>query len=52
MVIFDNGPWCQQAFFAISNLVKLGYPKDKIEYYRGGMQYGQILGSPLLSQRE
>ncbi len=44
MVIFDNGPWCQQASLAISNLVKLGYPKEKIEYYRGGMQYWQLLG--------
>jgi rhodanese-related sulfurtransferase len=52
MVIFDNGPWCQQAFFAISNLVKLGYPKDKIEYYRGGMQYWQILGFSTFKPKE
>jgi len=44
LMIFDNGPWCQQAVAAIKNLIKLGYPKDKIKYYRGGMQYWQILG--------
>jgi 3-mercaptopyruvate sulfurtransferase SseA len=44
LVIFDNGPWCQQAVREMRHLVKLGYPKDKIRYYRGGMQYWQILG--------
>jgi len=44
LLIFDNGPWCQQGVRAMQNLVKLGYPKSKILYYRGGMQYWQILG--------
>ena len=44
LMIFDNGPWCQQAVAAMKNLIKLGYPKEKIKYYRGGMQYWQILG--------
>jgi len=44
LMVFDNGPWCQQGVAAMKNLVKLGYPKDKIKYYRGGMQYWQILG--------
>ena len=44
LLIFDNGPWCQQGVRAMQNLLKLGYPKSKILYYRGGMQYWQILG--------
>jgi len=44
LLIFDNGPWCQQGVRAMKNLVKVGYPKSKILYYRGGMQYWQILG--------
>ncbi|SFV57912.1 hypothetical protein MNB_SV-14-1125 [hydrothermal vent metagenome] len=44
ILIFDNGPWCQQGVRAMQNLVKIGYPKSKILYYRGGMQYWQILG--------
>ncbi|HIO90266.1 MAG TPA: rhodanese-like domain-containing protein [Campylobacterales bacterium] len=44
LLIFDNGPWCQQAVAAMKNLIKLGYPTSKIKYYRGGMQYWQILG--------
>jgi rhodanese-related sulfurtransferase len=44
LLIFDNGPWCQQGVRAMKNLLSLGYPKSKILYYRGGMQYWQILG--------
>ncbi|NPA50830.1 MAG: rhodanese-like domain-containing protein [Epsilonproteobacteria bacterium] len=44
MVIFDNGPWCQQGYRALKHLIEIGYPKDKLFYYRGGMQYWQILG--------
>ena len=44
LLIYDNGPWCQQGVHAMKNLVKIGYPKSKILYYRGGMQYWQILG--------
>jgi rhodanese-related sulfurtransferase len=44
VLIFDNGPWCQQGVRAMKNLVHLGYPKSKILYYRGGMQFWQILG--------
>ncbi len=44
ILVFDNGPWCQQAVTAIKHLVALGYPKEKIKYYRGGMQYWQIVG--------
>ena len=52
MVIFDNGPWCQQAGLAIKNLLALGYPPEKILYYRGGMQYWQILGFTTLKPQE
>ena len=44
ITVFDNGPWCQQGVRAMKNLIKIGYPKEKINYYRGGMQYWQILG--------
>ena len=44
LLIFDNGPWCQQGVRAMQNLIKLGYPKSKMLYYRGGIQYWQILG--------
>jgi len=51
LVVFDNGPWDQQGTRAMEHLVKIGYPKDKIKYYRGGMQYWQILGFKVLKQQ-
>jgi len=52
IVVFDNGPWCQQGVRAMEHLLELGYPKDKIKYYRGGMQYWQILGFKVLNSKE
>lgn len=37
LVLFCNGIWCPQSTFAIENLIKLGYPEEKISWYRGGM---------------
>ncbi|MDQ7074083.1 MAG: rhodanese-like domain-containing protein [Gammaproteobacteria bacterium] len=44
VVFWCNGPWCSQSPRAIRGLLALGYPADKIFYYRGGMQMWQILG--------
>jgi rhodanese-related sulfurtransferase len=38
LVMFCNGIWCPQSSNDIQTLAKLGYPKDKIKWYRGGMQ--------------
>jgi rhodanese-related sulfurtransferase len=52
ILIFDNGPWCQQGVRAMKNLVHLGYPKSKIWYYRGGIQYWQILGLTTITAKD
>ncbi|MGH1459927.1 MAG: rhodanese-like domain-containing protein [Paracoccaceae bacterium] len=44
LVIFCNGPWCLQAPMAVRALRKVGYPAQKIKYYRGGMQVWSSLG--------
>lgn len=44
LILWCNGPWCGQSPRAISGLLKLGYPADKLFYYRGGMQVWQSLG--------
>lgn len=44
LVIWCNGPSCQQSPRAIRGLVAAGYPKHKILYYRGGMQMWQTWG--------
>jgi rhodanese-related sulfurtransferase len=44
LVLFCNGMWCGQSPNNIKALLKLGYPADKIKWYRGGMQDWEILG--------
>ena len=44
LLIWCNGPWCGQSPRAIHALITLGYPADKLYYYRGGMQMWQSLG--------
>jgi len=44
LLMFCNGPWCDQSPRAIQNLLNAGYPAEKIRYYRGGMQVWLLLG--------
>jgi rhodanese-related sulfurtransferase len=44
LLLWCNGPWCDQSPRAIHALIKLGYPESKLSYYRGGMQDWQVLG--------
>jgi rhodanese-related sulfurtransferase len=44
LVLFCNGMWCGQSPNNIANLLKFGYPADKIKWYRGGMQNWSNLG--------
>jgi len=44
LVLFCNGMWCGQSPNNIKNLMRFGYPANKIKWYRGGMQDWEILG--------
>ena len=44
LLIWCNGPWCGQSPRAIRGLLSIGYPAEKLYYYRGGMQMWQSLG--------
>lgn len=44
LVLFCNGPWCDQSPRAIRALVSAGYPAEKLLYYRGGMQLWKLFG--------
>ncbi len=44
LLLWCNGMWCGQSPRAIHGLLKLGFPADKLYYYRDGMQAWQILG--------
>ncbi len=44
LVLFCNGIWCGQSPTNIRALIKLGYPQEKIKWYRGGLQNWENLG--------
>lgn len=47
LILYSNGPWCDQAARAIGALRAAGYPAEKIQYYRGGAQDWVMLGLSL-----
>lgn len=44
LLLFCNGMWCDQSPRAIKNLLSLGYPAERLLWYRDGMQSWQMLG--------
>jgi rhodanese-related sulfurtransferase len=38
LILFCNGIWCGQSSSNIVTLLDLGYPAEKLKWYRGGMQ--------------
>lgn len=48
LVLWCNGPWCGQSPAAIRGLIGLGYPAEKLHYYRGGMQLWKVFGLPVV----
>ncbi len=52
LVVFCNGPWCIQSVIFIEDIIKYGYPKDKVYYYRDGMQGWKLLGLTTVVHKE
>jgi rhodanese-related sulfurtransferase len=44
ILMFCNGVWCGQSPEAMKELVAIGYPEEKLKWYRGGMQSWLSLG--------
>jgi len=44
LILFCNGPACDQSPRAIKGLLAVGYPAEKLFYYRGGMQMWELWG--------
>jgi len=44
LVLFCNGPWSNQSSSNIKALLKLGYPPEKLKWYRGGIQAWELFG--------
>ncbi|MGB5966121.1 MAG: rhodanese-like domain-containing protein [Sulfurimonadaceae bacterium] len=43
ILLFCNGPWCGQSPAAIRGYLKIGYPVEKLKWYRGGMHVWKSL---------
>lgn len=43
LMVYDNGPSQNDAGVLIAHLLEVGYPPEKIRYYRGGMQVWSVL---------
>lgn len=43
-LFFCNGAWCVQSRWAIEKLIKMGYPREKLLWYRGGLQDWLLFG--------
>jgi hypothetical protein len=52
MIVFDNGIWCEQATRFIKGILKFNYPKEKLYYYRSGLQGWQLLGLTTVIHKE
>lgn len=44
LVFYCNGVWCGQSPTNIKQLLAIGYPAQKLKWYRGGMQSWKSLG--------
>lgn len=51
-LLFCNGPWCAQSGLAIEKLIKIGYPKEKLLWYRGGLQDWLALGLSVIQPQK
>ena len=51
LMLWCNGMWCGQSPHAIRGLLDLGYPPEKLFYYRGGMQAWQSLGLTVVKEK-
>lgn len=50
LVLYCNGMWCSQSSSAIDALLGIGYPAEKLKWYRGGMQNWENLGLTTVTQ--
>ena len=46
LLLFCNGVWCGQSPLSMKNLIAIGYPEEKLKWYRGGIQSWLSLGLP------
>lgn len=48
LLLFCNGAWCGQSPESMNYLIAIGYPEEKLKWYRGGMQSWLSFGMPVI----
>jgi rhodanese-related sulfurtransferase len=43
LMLFCNASWCPQSTWAMENLLKIGFPAKKLNWYRGGLEDWTLL---------
>lgn len=49
LVLYDDGPWVDEAGQVVRDLLSVGYPAERIKYYRGGLQMWLLFGFNTIS---
>jgi len=52
LLLFCNGPWCGQSPVAILEFMKLGYPVEKLKWYRSGLHGWKSLSLTTTRQKK
>lgn len=52
LLLFDNGVWCEQAQHFVDGILQYNYPKEKLLYYRAGLQGWKLLGLTTIIHKE
>lgn len=48
LLLFCNGVWCGQSPVSMKRLISIGYPEEKMNWYRGGIQSWLSLNLPVI----
>lgn len=49
LILFCNGPWCDKSYKNIKTLLELGYPPEKLKWFRGGLQSWESYGLTIVT---
>lgn len=44
LIVYGNGPWSPEAAQFIREMIRLGFPAQRLRYYRDGLQGWKLLG--------
>lgn len=52
IIVFCNGAWCKQSHAALDRLIEMGYPQEKLFWYRGGIHSWNSMSFTIIKPKE